>query len=57
MDYMFDSEFKYLDISNLNTLKVSEQEIKSAYDVIDESLLKALKQAKENIYNFYNIKL
>lgn len=41
------------DSPNLKSLKVTEEEIKKAYDLIDKSLLEALKQAKENIYNFH----
>ncbi|MBQ0105169.1 MAG: histidinol dehydrogenase [Armatimonadetes bacterium] len=38
----------------LDSLKVSEEEIKAAYDDVDESLITALKKAKENIYNFHS---
>lgn len=41
------------DSPSLKNLRVSEEEIKKAYEEIDENLLSALKQAKENIYNFH----
>ena len=42
----FDSPF-------LTSLKVNEEEIEEAKTLVDDSLLTALKQAKENIYNFH----
>lgn len=38
----------------LESLKVSDAEIKKAYEDVDDSLIAALKQAKENIYNFHH---
>ena len=37
----------------LTSLKVSEEEIEEAKTLVDESLLTALKQSKDNIYNFH----
>ena len=42
------------DSPNLSSLKVTEEEIKNAYNQISKELLDALKQAKENIYNFHS---
>ena len=41
------------DSPHLTSLKVPEEEIKEAYNQVEESLLEALNQAKENIYNFH----
>ena len=40
----------------VDELKVSEDEIKEAYDTLDDSLLSALKQAAQNIEKFHKNK-
>ena len=44
---------KRFDSPCLSSLSVSCEEIKEAYEHVDESLLSALRQAKENIYDFH----
>lgn len=48
---------KELDGVDLETLMVSQQEIEEAIEVVDESLKKAIQQAKENIETFHRAQL
>lgn len=41
------------DCPNINEIKVSKDEIKEAYDKVDEDFIDALKAAKENIWDFH----
>lgn len=44
---------KKFDNANLTTLKVTKLEIQNAYKLITEDFLIAIKEAKENIYEFH----
>lgn len=49
--------FKYTDKfegARLDELRVSEEEIDAAYDLVDERLKEALAEAADNIYHFHN---
>lgn len=50
-------KFDNVKFTNPKEFKVSEEEIKEAYEKIDESSLKAIKKAKRNIEKFHKLQL